>query len=315
MTGYVLRRIGFSLAQLLGLVAVTFLLVHVLPGDPARILLGAHATPVAVRTLRHELGLDHSLGQQFVLFVKNTITGHFGSSIAFGQPVGTLLSQRLGASALLLTYGLLIAFALGVPLAVLAALRADRPVDHGIRAFTTMAFAMPTFWLGLMLALVFGLKLGWFPSSGYETGIGGGVRTLTLPALALGLSLLAVVVRTLRSSVRSVLREEYVEAAWARGLRGPRVVGIHVMRNAIMPTVAVLAVNFGFLISGTVVIEQVFQIPGLGSLLVQAVQQRDYPTIEILTLFAGATVIVVGLIADLLQPLLDPRVRLEARGG
>lgn len=313
MAGYAVRRMGFSLAQLFGLLAVTFLLVHVLPGDPARVLLGTHATPVAVENLRHQLGLDHSLPRQFVDFVGNAVRGNFGNSIAFSQPVGTLVGQRLGASVLLLLYGLVVAFVLGIPLAVAAALRADRPTDHAIRALTTVAFAMPAFWLGLMLALVFGLKLGWFPSSGYSTGFGGIIQTLTLPAIALGLSLLAIVVRTLRSSIRSVMREEHIEAAWARGLGGPRVIGIHVMRNAIVPTIAVLAVNFGFLISGTVVLEQVFQIPGLGSLLVQAVQRRDYPTIETLALVAGASVILVGLFSDLAQPLLDPRVKLESR--
>ena len=315
MFKYVIKRLGLSLVQLLGLITITFLLVHVLPGDPARLLLGPSATPGSVAALRHQLGLDQSLGGQFASFVGDTLQGHFGTSVAFSESVGSLISQRVAPSALLLGYGLLVAFVLGVPLAIVAALRANRAVDHGIRAITTITFAMPAFWLGLMLALVFGLNLGWFPASGYDTGIAGVLRTLTLPAFALGLSLLAVVVRTLRSSMLGVLREEYVEAAWARGLSGPRVIGVHVLRNAIMPTIAVLAVNLGFLISGTVVIEQVFQIPGLGSLLVEAVQKRDYPTIQVLALLAGAVVVFVGLVSDVVQPLLDPRVRLEARGG
>jgi peptide/nickel transport system permease protein len=315
MAGYVLRRLGLSLLQLFGLVAVTFLLVHVLPGDPARLLLGPSASPEALANLNHQLGLDKSLSAQFTDFVGDTVQGQFGDSIAFGEPVSTLLSQRFAASALLLTYGLLIAFALGIPLAIWAAMRPNRAADHAIRAFTTAGFAMPTFWLGLMLALVFGLQLHWFPSSGYESGPAGVVRTLTLPAFALGLSLLAIVVRTLRGSLRAVLSEEYIEAAWARGLSGPRVIGRHAMRNAIMPTISVFAVNLGFLISGTVVIEQVFQIPGLGTLLVGAVQKRDYQTIQTLTLLAGFTVIVVGFIADIVQPLLDPRVRLGAENG
>jgi len=315
MAGYVLRRLGLSLLQLFGLVAVTFLLVHVLPGDPARLLLGPSASPAAVQNLDHQMGLDKPLGAQFTSFFGNSVQGHFGDSVAFGEPVGTLLSQRFAASALLLTYGLLIAFVLGIPLAIWAAVRPNRTADHAIRVFTTAGFAMPTFWLGLMLALIFGLQLHWFPSSGYDSGAGGILRTLTLPALALGLSLLAIVVRTLRGSLRAVLSEEYIEAAWARGLSGPRVIGRHAMRNAIMPTISVLAVNLGFLISGTVVIEQVFQIPGLGTLLVGAVQKRDYQVIQTLTLLAGFTVIVVGFLADIAQPLLDPRVRLRAENG
>jgi peptide/nickel transport system permease protein len=270
---------------------------------------------VAVANLRAQLGLNHSLGRQYLVFIGEVVRGHFGYSVAFNEPVGSLISQRAGASVALLAYGLIVAFAFGVPLAIIAAMRAGRAVDFGIRGLTTIAFAMPTFWLGLMFALIFGLKLGWFPSSGYSGGIGGILTTLTLPAFVLGLSLLAVVVRTLRASVQSVLAQEYIEAATARGIGGPRLIAIHVMRNAIMPTITVFAVNLGYLIGGTVVIEQVFQIPGLGSLLVEAVSQRDYPTVEILTLFAGAVVIGAGLLSDLLQPVLDPRVRIGARGG
>ena len=315
MGAYVLRRVALSIAQLFGLVTVTFLLVHVLPGDPARVLLGAHATPEAIALLRAQLGLNHSLGHQYLVFIGDVVRGHFGNSVAFNQSVGSLISQRPDASVALLTYGIIVAFAFGVPLAIITAMRAGGAVDYSIRGLTTVAFAMPTFWLGLMFALVFGLKLGWFPSSGYSGGIGGILRTLTLPAFALGLSLLAVVVRTLRASVQSVLAQEYIEAAIARGIGGPRLIAVHVLRNAIMPTITVFAVNLGYLIGGTVVLEQVFQIPGVGSLLVQAVAQRDYPTIEILTLFAGAVVIGAGLIADLLQPVLDPRVRIGASGG
>ena len=315
MGAYVLRRVALSIAQLFGLLTVAFLLVHVLPGDPARVLLGPHATPEALANLRRQLGLNHSLGHQYIGFMGDVVRGHFGDSVAFNQSVGSLVAQRAGASVALLTYGLIVAFAFGIPLAIVAAMRAGRPVDFGIRGLTTIAFAMPTFWLGLMFALVFGLKLGWFPSSGYSGGIGGILRTLTLPAFVLGLSLLAVVVRTLRASVQDVLAQEYIEAATARGIGGPRLITIHVLRNAIMPTITVFAVNLGYLIGGTVVIEQVFQIPGLGSLLVKAVAQRDYPTVEILTLLAGAIVIAAGLLSDLLQPVLDPRVRIGARSG
>jgi peptide/nickel transport system permease protein len=172
---------------------------------------------------------------------------------------------------------------------------------------------MPAFWLGLMLALIFGLDLGWFPVSGYSGGIGGLLRTLTLPALALGLALAAVVVRTLRSSLLEVLQTEYIEAARSRGLRELRVVGKHALRNSVMNTLTILTVNVGFLIGGTVVIEAVFQIPGLGSLLVEAVEKRDYQLVQALVLLAGAAVVLASLAADLVQAFLDPRVRLARR--
>jgi ABC-type dipeptide/oligopeptide/nickel transport system permease component len=168
---------------------------------------------------------------------------------------------------------------------------------------------MPIFWSGLILGIVFGLKLGWLPVSGYGSGFWGIVRSLTLPAVALGLSLLAVIVRTLRSSIRHVMALEFVEAVRARGFTIRRVFVSHVFKNAIMPTVTVLAVNVGFLIGGTVVLEQVFQIPGLGTLLFQAVEQRDYPLVETLTVLAGSVVVLLNLSTDLLQAVVDPRVR------
>ena len=164
-----------------------------------------------------------------------------------------------------------------------------------------------------MLALIFGLKLGWFPVAGYSGGVGGILRTLTLPALSIGLALAGVVVRTLRSSLLEVLQTEYIEAARSRGLRELRVVGKHALRNSVMNTLTILSVNIGFLIGGTVVLEQVFQIPGLGSLLVEAVEKRDYQLVQALTLLAGAAVVAASLLADVVQALLDPRVRLGAR--
>jgi peptide/nickel transport system permease protein len=185
--------------------------------------------------------------------------------------------------------------------------------DHGVRLAATLAFAMPLFWLGLVLALVFGLKLGWFPVSGYESGLGGVLRTLTLPAFTLGLALTVVVVRVLRSSLLEVLQSDYIDAARARGFSERRIVGRHALRNAVMPTITILAINIGFLIGGTVVVEAIFRIPGLGSLLVEAVQRSDYQLVQGLVLLAGATVVLASLAADLLQALIDPRVRLAGR--
>ena len=208
---------------------------------------------------------------------------------------------------------MLLSIVIGVPLAIVAALRPNSWLDKAVRLGTTFTFALPGFWLGLMLALIFGLKLGWFPVAGYSGGIGGILRTLTLPSLALGLALSGVVVRTLRSSLLEVLQSEYIEAARSRGLSELRVVGKHALRNSAMNTLTILSVNIGFLIGGTVVLEQVFQIPGLGSLLVDAVEKRDYQLVQALTLLAGATVVLAALAADIIQAFLDPRVRLGQR--
>lgn len=313
MLSYFARRAGISVVQLLGLALIAFALIHLVPGNPVRTMLGARATPGQVAAVTRRLGLDRPLVDQFGSFVWGLVSGNPGRSITFAQPIAHLIAERIMPSFVLICYGLVVAVAVGVPLAVFSAVRPGGPFDHGARLFTTVCFAMPTFWLGLVLALIFGLKLHWLPVAGYTSGIVGALRSLTLPAVVLGLSLLVIVVRTLRTSMRKVLSAEFVEAERARGFSTPRIVARHVMRNAVMPTVTVLAVNVGFLIGGTVVLEQVFQIPGLGSLLFQAVENRDYPVVETLAVMAGTVVVVLSLLADLAQALMDPRVRLGAR--
>lgn len=310
MLSYLVRRVALSVVVLFGLLIATFVIIHLVPGDPVQQLLGSRASPQAIADARAELGLDDPLLTQFVSFAGGALQGDLGRSIPLNASVSSVIGPRLLPSGLLIAYGLFLALLIGVPLAVWAAVRPNRGTDNVIRLATTFAFAMPTFWLGLMLALVLGLELGWFPVSGYDRSVSGFFRTLTLPALTIGLSLAVVVVRTLRSSLLEVLQSEYVEAARSRGMSEVRVVGKHAMRNAVTATITILSVNVGFLIGGTVVIEAVYQIPGAGSLLVQAVQRRDYELIQVLALLAGATVVVVGLLADLLQAALDPRVRL-----
>jgi len=310
---YLLHRVALAAVVLLGLSILTFLLIHLVPGDPVQVTLGSRATPESIATARHQLGLDHSLLQQFWTFLSHSVTGNFGHSLTLNAPVGEIVGQRIGPSAYLILYGLLFSIVIGVPLAIVAALRPNGVVDNGIRLVTTFAFAMPMFWLGLMLALIFGLGLKWFPVSGYDGSFSGILRTLTLPALTLGLSLSTIVVRTLRSSLLEVLQTEYIEAARSRGLKERRVIFKHALRNAVMPTVTVMAVNVGFLIGSTVVVEAVFQIPGVGSLLLQSVQRRDYELVQALALLAGTAVVVLSLVTDLVQAAIDPRIRLARR--
>jgi peptide/nickel transport system permease protein len=207
----------------------------------------------------------------------------------------------------------LVALVVAFPLGILSAVKRNRPSDHAVRLLTMVAFAMPTFWLGLMFILLFSLKLGVLPSAGYGEGLGGILRSLALPAITLGLYLAPLLLRTLRSSLIESLAMEYTEAARARGFSPARVVGKHALRNSLIPLVTVLSINVGFLISGTVVVENVFQIPGLGALLVQSVLTRDYPVIQGLVLIFGVAVIVINLLSDLTYAVIDPRVRLEGR--
>jgi ABC-type dipeptide/oligopeptide/nickel transport system permease component len=310
---YLLRRLGLAVIVLFGLLVATFFIIHLVPGDPVKIVFAGRASPETIARVRHELKLDQPIWDQFSVYVSHTLQGNFGDSFTLDAPVGEIIGQRIGPSAALIIYGMVFSLVIGVPLAIIAALRPNGWLDNAIRVSTTLTFAMPSFWLGLMLALIFGLELRWFPVSGYDGGIGGILRTLTLPALALGLALATVVMRTLRSSLLEVLQSEYVEAARSRGLSELRVVGKHALRNSFMNTLTILSVNVGFLIGGTVVLEQVFQIPGVGSLLVEAVEKRDYQLVQALSLLAGAAVVLASLAADIVQALLDPRVRLGAR--
>ena len=313
MLRYLVRRLALAVVVLFGLLVATFFIIHLVPGDPVRLVLGVRATPSAIADVRHQLNLDRPLLTQFWLYVSNMVQGHFGEAFSLNAPVGQVISQRIAPSAELIIYSMLLALLIGIPLAIIAALRPNGIIDNAIRLGTTFTFAMPAFWLGLMLSLIFGLKLGWFPVSGYSGGIGGILRTLTLPALTLGLALSAVVVRTLRSSLLDVLQSDYIDAARSRGLRELRIVSRHALRNALMNTLTILSVNVAFLIGGTLILEQVFQIPGVGSLLFDAVEKRDYQLVQTLTLLAGAAVVLVSLAADIVQAFLDPRVRLAGR--
>ena len=315
MLRYLVQRLSLALVVLFGLAILSFTLVHLVPGDPVRITLGSRATEESIRAATAQLGLDKPILSQFWTFVSGAVRGDFGTSLVFNAPVGEVVGERVGPSALLIGYGLLISLVVGIPLAIAAALRPNGALDNAIRVLTTFTFAMPQFWLGLMLALVFGLALGLFPvsASDYEPSLGWVLEKLTLPALTVGLPLATIVVRTLRSSLLEVLQTEYIEAARSRGLSERRVVIKHALRNAMMATITVVGVNLGFLIGQTVVVEVIFQIPGVGSLLLQGVLRRDYSLVQGLALLSGAAVVLISLLTDLAQAAADPRVRLAKR--
>ena len=313
MVEYVLRRLLYSVPVLIGITVVAFMLIHLVPGDPAREMLGYNATPQSVAILRHELGLDRSLPSAFGSFIAEAVHGNFGESYFLQAPVLTVIRRAVVPSLWLILYAVVISMLLAVPLAVVAALRHNAAADHGVRLLTMVVFAMPSFWVGLLLAFGFSLKLGWFPVAGYESGFTGVLRTLTLPAVALAFYLSPMLTRTLRASLIEVLGGEFIEAARARGFSEMRVVGFHALRNASLATITVLSVNVGYLIGGTVVVEKVFGVPGLGSLLVESIVDRDYPLIRAMTLFFGIAVVVINLLTDVAYATVDPRVRLTSR--
>jgi peptide/nickel transport system permease protein len=309
LTGYTLRRVTGSLPVILGLALVSFFLIHLVPGDPVRIMLGGKANAAEIAAIDHRLGLDKSLPQQFWDFAVHALHGNLGTSIILQEPVSTAIGQRLGPSILLLVYATVFAALIAFPLGVAAAVRHNEPADHTIRVLTLAGFAVPSFWLGVLLIRIFSLKLGWFPVSGYGSGVGGRIQSLTLPAATIGLFLGALLARSLRASLIEVLDSEYVEAARARGLSERRVIWRHALRNSMTATITVFAVNLGWLIGGAVVVEHIFAIPGLGSLLVQSIVTRDFPVIQALTLLFGVLVVGVNLLADVAYAVVDPRVQ------
>ena len=310
MTAYLARRGLHAVLVLFIVTLAAFFLIHMVPGDPVRITLGAHAPEESVQRVRHQLGLDDSLPQQFATFLSRLPRGDLGTSINLQQPVSQIIGPRIWPSILLLVYGTIISLLVAVPLGIYSALYRNRAPDHTIRVVATVGLAMPSFWFGLLLVELFSLRLGVLPVSGYGTGFFGHLKSLTLPAITVGIYLAPLIIRTLRSSLIETLSADFITSARARGFGERRVIGKHALRNALIATITILAINIGYLISGTVVIENVFGIPGLGSLLVSSIQMRDFPTISALTLIFGVLVIFVNLIADLSYALVDPRIRL-----
>lgn len=311
MFSYIGHRLLQSIPVLFLVTLAAFAIIVVVPGDPAQHMLGYNATPDSLRILREQLGLDRPVTQQFWDFFRGVAVGDLGESILKKEAVRGVIGDRAVASLLLLAYSIAIALLVSIPIAIVSAVKRNRWPDHVLRLVSMVTFAMPSFWLGLLFSLWFGLYLGWFPVGGYaENNMFSVLRTLTLPATTVGLYLAPLLARTLRSSLIEELSKDYADAARARGFTESRVIGRHVLRNSLISTVTVLSLNVGYLLSGTVIVENVFAIPGLGTLIVDAVMQRDYPLIQGLTLFFGIAVIATNLLADLTYAALDPRIRL-----
>jgi ABC-type dipeptide/oligopeptide/nickel transport system permease component len=307
---FVLHRPWQLLPVLFGISIVTFLLIHAIPGDPVRTIIGAKATPEVIERVRAEYGLDRPVLVQYGHFLKNLARGEMGRSIVFKMPVLGLVTERIQTTLFLLTYGVVLALALTLPLAVTAALHRGRWPDHLIRMFSTAGLGFPAFWLGIMLMIVFSLRLGLFPVSGYGDGFLGHVHHLFLPALAIALALSAILTRNLRASLLAELDADYVAAARAKGLPPRWIFRRHVLRNSLIPTINLLGVNLGWLIGGTVVVETVFSVPGLGSLMVSSIFARDYMVVQAITMAFACATVLVNFVADLVTVALDPRIEL-----
>jgi peptide/nickel transport system permease protein len=307
IAGRVLQMIPVLILVSIG----AFAMIHLVPGDPARLKIGLQGTPQQVAVVHRELGLDQPILTQYWHFMSRAVGSFdFGTSFETSQPVGTEIGQRVGASLLLVGMSLLFSLLVAVPLGIIAAMRKRTAVDKAIQVLPTLTMVMPSFWLALLLVELFSLRLRLLPTSGYGNSFPEHLRSLVLPAVTMALGLFPVLVRLLRSSVIETMQSEHIEAARARGLGETRVMVKHVLRNSVISTVTVLGLLAGLLLSATVIVEQIFSIPGLGSLLVSSVGRRDLPVVSALVLLFGAAVLIASLITDLTYALLDPRIRL-----
>lgn len=312
MGRYVLRRILLAFPTLFCILLATFLMIRLAPGDPADAFLEEiRATPETLARLRHHLGLDRPLPVQFAYYVGRAVRGEFGTSYFHGRPVLDLLRSRLPFTLELALAATVLSVLLGIPLGMAAALHRASALDYLISTVAVLGYSLPRFWVGLLLILIFALRLEWFPVIG--GGAGGSLPSrlshLVLPAIAVGISQTALLARMTRTSLLEVLQQDYVRTARSKGLPGRIVLGRHALRPALIPVVTVVGLGIGHLLTGSIVVETVFVRPGLGTLLVEAIRSRDYPVVQGTLLFFGMGIVVLNIVVDLVYTALDPRVR------
>ncbi|ATA17989.1 peptide/nickel transport system permease protein [Gibbsiella quercinecans] len=311
MVQFLLSRLLSAIPTLLLVTVLVFLLTRLVPGDPALLMLGDMATEASLADLRHSMGLDQTLPQQFLIWFSQVLHGDFGHSIQTGQAVLPLILQRFGVTLSVVLAAIIIASLLAVPAGMLAAWKQNSRWDIGLVMFSTFLLSIPSFWMGLLVLLTFGLSLGWLPVVGYVSvadNLQLGVLYLLMPVLTLVLVEMGALVRMMRASTLEVLRLDYVTHARAKGLPERRVLARHVFPNAFGPTWTLIGLTLGNLLSGVAVTETVFSLPGLGRLLVDAIYARDYPVIQGCMLFIAALYVLTNLLIDALYPLFNPRV-------
>jgi peptide/nickel transport system permease protein len=306
MVRYLVRRLLLTLPVLLGVATLVFALIHLVPGDPAQAMLGEGASQEEIAKLQHTLGLDRPLLSQYKSFLVGIAHGDLGTSFRYNAPVSAQIREKFPNTAALALAAMLVALVLAIPLGIVAAVYRGTLVDHAAMTLALLGICMPNFWLGPLLAILFAVKLGWLPVSGI-----GGLSHLVLPALTLGAALAAILARMTRASVLEELRELYVLAARARGLSGTRAVVHHAFRNSLIPIVTIVGLQFGAVLTGTIITETIFAWPGIGRLLIQAINFRDYPLVQGCILFISVTYVAMNLLTDLTYGFLDPRIRVE----
>ena len=312
MTAYIIRRLLATIPVMVVVALFVFFLLHLTPGDPAAVIAGDDASPQEIEGVRRKLGLDRPIWEQFGVWIWSLLNGDLGTSIFSNLPVTTLVAQRLEPSLVLALSTLLVAIVFAIPMGVLAAWKARTIIDRIVMGFSVLGFAVPVFLVGYLLIYIFAIELRWLPVQGYRPlsqGIDQTARSIVLPAFALGMVYMALIARITRASMLEVLSEDYIRTAHAKGVSTRSVLLRHALKNAAVPIVTIIGIGLALLISGVVITETVFNIPGLGRLTVDAILKRDYPIIQgLIILFAGAKVL-VNLMIDLSYTFFDPRIR------
>lgn len=314
MLTYTVRRL-ISLAISLVLISVLiFTVMRIIPGDPAQMMLGTEAEPETLEILRDKLGLDEPLLVQYFSWVRGVLTADLGDSLRYNVPISGLISSRLLVTAPLAGIAILLSVLVGVPAGLYAGMHRNQIGDYGVMIFSQIGLAVPAFWFGILLMLVFAVRLNWFSAGGFipwTESVFGAFKSLVLPAMALGIIRAAVIARLSRSALLEVLHHDYIRTARSKGLVEHVILYKHALRNALIPIITIIGMQFAALLAGTIIIENVFYLPGLGRLVFQAISQRDFPVVQDIVLLIAVMVVGMNLLVDLTYMFLDPRIRLE----
>jgi peptide/nickel transport system permease protein len=311
---YLLKRFFILLLTLILVSIAIFAVLMIIPSDPAQIILGIHATPETLQTLRHKLGLDRPILIQYLSYMKNLTVGDLGRSITYDIPIRSLIFSRLQVTVPLAILSMIFALLISIPMGIYSSLHRNRVGDYGVMVFSQMGLAVPAFWAGILLILLFAVTLHWLPAGGFQPWQIDPVKmfkSLLLPALSLGVVRAAVLTRMTRSSMLEVLGEDYIRTAKSKGLPKRKVVYKHAFRNAIIPVITIVGLQAGDLLAGAIIIENVFHLPGVGRLVFEAIGQRDLPVIQGVVLLIAMIIVVINFVIDITYRYLDPRIRYE----
>jgi peptide/nickel transport system permease protein len=314
MPAYLVKRFLILLLTLILVSIAIFAVLMIIPSDPAQIILGIHATPETLQALRHKLGLDRPVLIQYLSYMKNLAVGDMGHSITYDVPIRSLIFSRFHVTVPLAILSMIFTIFISIPMGVYSSLHRNRVGDYGVMVFSQMGLAVPAFWAGILLILLFAVTLHWLPAGGFQPWQINPIKTLKsllLPALSLGVVRAAVLTRMTRSSMLEVLGEDYIRTARSKGLPKRRVVYKHAFRNAIIPVVTIVGLQAGDLLAGAIIIENVFHLPGVGRLVFEAIGQRDLPVIQGVVLLIAMVIVVINFIIDITYRYLDPRIRYE----